>query len=137
MQKRTAPKDRSLAALSVAEVVSSFGTEMTWLSLPWFVLVTTGSPARMGLVFAAEVAPMAILGIPSGALVQRYGARRTMLACDLARAPLLALVPVLPHVGVLSYPLLLALVAIMGAVGTPYVPCQRVILPEIVGEDES
>ena len=60
------------------------------LGLPWFVLVTTGSPGKMTLVLAVEIPPMAILGIPSGALVQRLGSRTTMLVSDLARAPILA-----------------------------------------------
>src|SRR2546425_6255311 len=67
-------RDRSIAAVVLAEVASSLGTEMTWLAIPWFVLASTGSPARMGLVFAAEAAPTALLGIPGGAVVQRFGA---------------------------------------------------------------
>ncbi|MGZ4114751.1 MAG: MFS transporter, partial [Actinomycetota bacterium] len=74
----------SVIGLALAELLSSVGTEMTWLAIPWFVLTTTHSPARMGVVFAVEVAPTAILGIPAGSIVDRYGARRTMLVCDLA-----------------------------------------------------
>ena len=129
-------RKRPIAALLVAEVVSSLGTRMTWLALPWFVLVTTGSPTRMGFVFVAELVPMALLGIPSGAVVQRFGARQTMLVCDLARAPLLAAVPALHHSGLLSYELILALTAAMGVFSAPYFSSQRLILPEIVGEDE-
>ena len=40
-------RDRRLSALLAAEVVSSVGTQMTWLALPWFVLRTTGSAERM------------------------------------------------------------------------------------------
>jgi MFS family permease len=58
-----------------------------------------------------------------------------MLACDLARAPLLALVPLLHAVGVLSFPLLLVLVALMGVFATPYWSSQRLILGEVIGED--
>ena len=36
----------------------------------------------MSYVLAAQLAPMALLGIPSGTLVERLGARRTMLVCD-------------------------------------------------------
>jgi MFS family permease len=129
-------RNRPIAALVVAELTSSIGTRMTWLALPWFVLVTTGSPTRMGFVFVAELVPMALLGIPSGAVVQRFGARQTMLACDLARAPLVAAVPALHHAGLLSYPLILALTAAMGVFTAPYFSSQRLILPEIVGEDE-
>jgi hypothetical protein len=35
-----------LRALLAAEVISTTGAQMTWLALPWFVLVTTDSPAR-------------------------------------------------------------------------------------------
>ena len=88
-----------IAALVAAEVVSILGSRMTYLALPWFVLVTTGSPSKMTLVLAAEIAPMAILGIPSGMVVERLGARTTMLTCDAARIPLLASLPILHSAG--------------------------------------
>src|SRR3954452_10743955 len=128
-------RDRKLLALLTAEVVSGLGTRMTWLALPWFVLVETGSATRMGVVYAAELLPMAVLGIPMGTLVQRLGGRTTMLACDLARAPLLALVPLLHAAGVPSFPLLLVLVALMGVFSTPYWSSQRLILTEVIGHD--
>jgi MFS family permease len=70
--------NRSLLALLAAELVSRVGSQMTFLALPWFVLVTTHSPAKMGLVLAVELLPMALLGVPSGTLVTRLGARLTM-----------------------------------------------------------
>jgi predicted MFS family arabinose efflux permease len=125
-----------VGAIVVAELVSVLGTRMTYLALPWFVLVTTGSPGKMSLVLAAEMLPMALLGIPSGTLVQRLGARTTMLVSDFARAPLLAAIPILHAVGALSFGLLLALVFVLGCFMPPYFASQRVILPELVGEDE-
>ena len=98
-----------LRALLVAEIVSTTGSQMTWLALPWFVLITTGSPARMTLVMAAELLGIGAFGLPSGALLQRFGARRTMLAADGLRAPLMLLVPVLHWEGALSFPILLAI----------------------------
>ena len=123
-------------AIVVAELVSVLGTRMTYLALPWFVLVTTGSPGKMSLVLAAEMLPMALLGIPSGSLVQRLGARTTMLVSDFARAPLLAAIPILHSAGALSFGLLLALVFLLGCFMPPYFASQRVILPELVGENE-
>ncbi len=119
-----------------AEIVSVLGTRMTYLALPWFVLVTTGSPGKMSLVLAAEILPMAILGIPSGAVVQRLGSRNTMLIADFARAPILASIPLLHAADLLSFPLLLGLVALLGCFMAPYFASQRTILPELVGEDE-
>jgi MFS family permease len=126
----------AVGALVVAEVVSVLGSRMTYLALPWFVLVTTGSPGKMSLVLAAQILPMALLGIPSGALVERLGGRTTMLLSDLARAPVMAAIPLLYALGVLSFPLLLGIVFVLGAFMPPYFAAQRVVLPELVGEDE-
>jgi MFS family permease len=127
---------RSLLALLSAEILSTTGAQMTWLALPWFVLTSTGSPARMGLVMAVELAPLPVVGILGGSVVARIGARKTMLACDLARAPVMALVPALHLAGVLSFPLLLALVFVLGAFWAPYFSSQRLILPDLLGDDE-
>jgi predicted MFS family arabinose efflux permease len=129
-------KKTALGGLVAAELISVLGTRMTYLALPWFVLVTTGSPGKMSIVLAAEIAPMAILGIPSGMLVQRIGSRNTMLLADFARAPILASIPLLHSAGMLSFGLLLGLVALLGCFMPPYYASQRTILPELVGEDE-
>jgi predicted MFS family arabinose efflux permease len=126
----------AISALISAEIVSVLGTRMTYLALPWFVLVTTGSPGKMSLVLAAEILPMAVLGIPSGMLVQRLGARNTMLLSDFARAPILASIPLLHSADLLTFPLLLGIVALLGCFMPPYFASQRTILPELVGEDE-
>src|SRR2546423_4082678 len=130
-------RDRRLLALLVAETVSTSGSEMTWLALPWFVLVTTGSPARMGFMVAAGVAGAALFGLPGGALLGRIGARRTMLVADACRTPLVLAVPLLHWAGALSYPLLLVLVFAESAFFGPYFAAQRVIVPELLGEDKA
>jgi predicted MFS family arabinose efflux permease len=59
-----------------------------------------------------------------------------MLVADFARAPLMAAVPVLYALDVLSFPLLLVVVFALGSFMPPYFASQRTILPELVGEDE-
>jgi len=129
-------RNRSNLALLVAELVSTTGIQMTFVALPWFVLVTTGSVARMSYVLAAEIAPMAIFGIPGGTLVSRLGGRRTMLLSDGLRTPLMVLIPVLHWAGELSFSLLLVLVFVLGLFSAPYFAAQRVIIPELFGSDE-
>ena len=119
-----------------ATIVSQLGSQMTFLALPWFVLVTTGSPTRMGVVLAVELLPVALFGILSGSLIGRLGARRTMIIGDAARIPLMVAIPVLHSFELLSFPLLLALVFLVGCVIAPYFSAQRLILPELVGDDE-
>lgn len=55
-------RDRRVSGLLAAEVISSLGTQMTWIALPWFVLRTTHSPQRMTWVIIAEILPVAVLG---------------------------------------------------------------------------
>jgi MFS family permease len=129
-------RNRQLTALVIARFVSLSGTNMTTVALPWFVLVTTGSTVRMGLVLAVQLVPAAVLGTFSGTAVAALGSRRTLIACDTLRAPLLASVPVLHWLGVLSFPTLLGIVAVVGLFAVPYAAAAQSMLPEIVGEDE-
>jgi MFS family permease len=129
-------RERSIVALVSGEFISSLGSQMTALALPWFVLVTTGSPTRMGFVFAAELLPVVLLGVQAGVVVEWLGPRTTMLLSDAARVPIVALVPLLHAIGGLSYALILVVAALHGLFSTVYFTCQRVVIPSVVGTDE-
>jgi MFS family permease len=131
------PNRRAFVALFLAEVISTTGSEMATIALPWFVLVTTGSPARMGAVMAAEFVGMALLGIPSGRPAAALGPRRTMLVSDLTRAPLVALIPILSWAGVLSLPILLVIGLAIGAFFPAYASSQQLVFAALVGDDET
>ncbi|AGZ38978.1 MFS transporter [Actinoplanes friuliensis] len=126
---------KGIAALTAAKLISTTGSWTSTVAMPWFVLTTTGSPARMSLVLAAQVAGVVLLGLPGGALVTRLGTRRTMLLGDAARAPLIALIPLLFHVDALAFPVLLALAFTVGGFTAPYVAAQRLAVAELVGEE--
>jgi MFS family permease len=127
----------ALRALLAAEVISTTGAQMTWIALPWFVLLTTGSATRMSVVMAAEAIGLAAVGFPSGRLLNRLGARRTMLLCDGLRGPLMLVIPVLHWADALSLGLLVAVAFALGALSAPYFAANRMILPELLGEDET
>ena len=130
-------RSRPVVALLVAEVVSVTGAQMTWLALPWFVLVTTGSATKMSVAVGAELLGVAIFGVPGAKLLGRLGARRTMMLCDGARGPLVLVIPLLHWADALSFGVLVAVAAGLGAFGAPYFTAQRVIVPELLGEDEA
>ncbi len=129
-------KNRSLLGLLAAELISLTGSSMTFLALPFFVLSTTGSTAKTGWVLAAEMLPIGLLGIPSGTVVARLGAKRTMLVCDAARGPLMLVIPILHWTGHLSFPALLAATFGIGCFAAPYFSSSRLVIPEVAGEDE-
>ena len=109
---------------------------MTWLALPWFVLVTTGSATKTSFVMAAELVGLAFLGLPGGKVLGRLGARRTMILCDSVRSPLMVVIPVLHWTGGLSFAILVAVAFAIGAFSAPYFAAQKVIVPELLGEEE-
>ena len=136
MSRREIFSQPSVLALLAAEVASTTGSQMTWLALPWFVLVTTGSATQTSFVMAGEIIGLGLFGLPGGRLLGRLGARRTMIVCDSARAPMMLVIPVLHWTGGLSFPVLLAVAFGLGAMSAPYFAAQKVIVPELLGEDE-
>jgi MFS family permease len=129
-------RNRSLLGLVVAELVSFTGSSMTFVALPWFVLVTTGSIAKTAWVLAAEMLPIAIFGIPAGSLIARIGAKKTMVISDAARGPLLMVLPILKWTGNLSFGWVLVTTFAIGVFAAPYFASSRLIVPEVVGDDE-
>ncbi len=109
---------------------------MTFVALPWFVLATTGSTAKMGWVLAAEMLPIAIFGIPAGTVIAKLGAKKTMLISDAARGPLMLVIPILHSTGHLSFAALLGTTFAIGIFAAPYLASSRLVVPEVAGEDE-
>jgi MFS family permease len=99
-----------------AEVVSTTGTRMSMVAIPWFVLTSTGSPALTGLVGFAELLPLVLVLALGGPVIDRWGARRVAVLSGFVAAGLVAAIPLLDELGRLPFWLLLALVALVGAV---------------------
>lgn len=118
----------------MAETISVTGNHATRLALPWFVLETTHSAGRMSAVLATQMAAMAICGIPGGALAARFSPRRVMQVSDLAQGLLIGLVPALYAADLLSFPVLLVIVFLVGSFFAPYHAAQRVLLPSLAGD---
>jgi MFS family permease len=122
---------RGLVALLTAEAVSMIGTRMTSLALPWFVFVTTGSAGRTGLVAFAETLPYVLACALGGPLLDRVGARRASVAADATSALVVGAIPALQHRG-LTFPVLLVLVAVAGALRGSGDTAKRVVFPRTV-----
>jgi MFS family permease len=120
-----------LVGLLVAEAISLLGTRMSMVALPWFVLVTTGSVVRTGVVAFAELLPYVIAQGAGGPWVDRLGARRTAVAADAAAAVFIGLVPLLHTLGVLDLGLLALLAGATGGSRGAADSAKRVLLPGV------
>jgi MFS family permease len=106
---------RGIAGLLTSVGVSLLGTRMSFVAIPWFVLSTTHSPTRTGLVAFAEMTPYVMVQAMGGPLVDRVGARRISVVTDLMAGLCFGTVPFLHLLGDLSLPPLAGLVAVGGS----------------------
>ncbi|MFE5084211.1 MFS transporter [Streptomyces mirabilis] len=121
---------RPLGGVLAAMAVSLTGTRISVVALPWFVLVTTGSATQTGLVAFCEMTPYVVVKAFTGPLVDRIGPRAVSWTTDLASATAVAAVPLLHTLDLLSYPLLLVLVALIGAARGPGDLAKEVMVPD-------
>ncbi|WP_432881693.1 MFS transporter [Kribbella sp. CA-245084] len=120
-----------LIAFLVANVVSVCGTRVSAIAIPWFVLITTGSPVKTGLVAMAEMTPLVLVKVAGGPLIDKVGARRISVVADTASTAVVGLVPLLHTLGLLHFPTLLVLVAIAGACRGPGDSAKETLIPDI------
>jgi MFS family permease len=124
-------RNRNFSLLWMGQLVSFFGDRVHQVAIGVLVL-QAGTPLDVGIVFAATAVPNVFLGPLAGALVDRWDRRTTMIACDLVRAGLVLLVPLLINVHIaLVYLVALA----VATVGLLFRPAKTAIVPLIVEED--
>ena len=124
-------RNRNFSLLWVGQLLSFFGDRIHQVALGFLVL-QFGTEADLGFVLAATAVPSILLGPLAGALVDRWNRRVTMIVCDLLRAGLVLLVPVVItiHIG------LVVLIAFgVASLGLLFRPAKTAILPAIVEED--
>ncbi len=125
---------RGIYALLTANGISTLGTRMSVLAIPWFVLTTSGSAAETGIVVFAEMAPYVVVQGLGGPLVDRIGAWRVAITSEFVAALAMGLVPILHVSGHLEIPLLALLVAAAGAVRGAGDTGNRVLIPGLADE---
>lgn len=122
---------RPLYGWLTAGAVSLTGTRISMIAIPWFVLTTTGSATQTGLVAFAEMTPMVLLMALGGPVIDRLGPRRVAVACDLGSSVAVALIPILYAVGLLTFPILLAVVGLAGALRGPGDVAKYSLVPSV------
>nr|WP_227463674.1 MFS transporter [Nocardioides lijunqiniae] len=114
--------------------MSVTGTRVSMIAVPLFVLETTGSPTRTGLVALAEALPMVLAKVLGGPLIDRLGPRRVAITCDVGSVAAVGAIPLLHDAGLMAFPLLLVLVALAGALRGPGDAAKHAMVPTLVSE---
>lgn len=113
----------------VVSVLSLAGTRLAAIAVPWYVLTSTGSPTLTGVVAFAELAPYVVVKALAGPFIDRLGPVRVALVGDAASAAAIACVPLLHGAGLLTYPTLIALVALIGVLRAPGDGAKTTLVP--------
>ena len=122
---------RPLVTVLAANTISIAGDSVTQLGVPWYVLESTGSAARAGVVAFCALAPVAVPAWASGPFIDRVGRRRVSILSDLACGGSVAAIPLLQIGGMLHFWMLCALMALAGLAGAPGVTARGVLLPAL------
>ncbi|MFE9407660.1 MFS transporter [Streptomyces sp. NPDC006704] len=122
---------RPLTAVLTANAVSAAGSSLTLIGVPWFVLQTTGSAGRAGVVAFCATLPIVVSALAGGPVIDRVGRRRVSVGSDVVCGLAVATIPLLHQAGLLAFWLLCALMALGGLAHTPGTTARAVLLPDL------
>lgn len=117
-----------------AHLISMFGDGLYNVALPWLVYVHTHSATKTTLTVAVATLPYLLFGLIAGVYVDRWSRRLTLIGSDLARAAVLALLPLF-LLGGFNFPVVLAVAFLLPVFGRFFVPAQRATTPLLVHDD--
>jgi MFS family permease len=122
--------------LWIGQVVSDTGTDVAFIAYPLLILALTGSAALAGVVGTVRLVVQIVLGLPGGALTDRFDRRLTMIACDTIRAAVMALLVALIVLHMASWPVVMIVSVIDGGANVLFDPSATAALPVIVADSQ-
>src|SRR5215210_6946095 len=91
-------RNRELRAFWFSDWISDAGSFVTFIALAVYVNQLTGSPAAVGLALGLRSIPWFTIGPFAGVVADRVDRRSMMIASNLIRAGLVALLPFVTEV---------------------------------------
>ena len=122
---------QSFRLLALATVASAFGTWLTFVALTIDVYDRTGSAVWVSALLIADFLPAILIGIAASSLVDRLPRRRLMIASDLARVGIFAVLPFANGPGVI-----VALAALAGFATGFFRPALYAGLPNLLPDKD-
>ncbi|HEY3444377.1 MAG TPA: MFS transporter [Paludibaculum sp.] len=129
-------RSRDFRLLYIGQMISGFGSALTYVVLPVQMYQLTHSTVMVGLLGVAEFVPMLLVAFLGGALADRLNRRalilgtESLMAVTLAGLTLNALLP-RPHV-----PLLFAAAALLAALNSVHRPSMEAMTPQFFRPEE-
>jgi MFS family permease len=128
--------NRDWVLLWSGQLVSVVGTQVSQLAYPLLMLALTDSPAQAGFLSAARTIPYLLLGLPAGALVDRWDRKRVMIVCDAGRALALGSIPLALAFGWLTLAQLYVVALVEGMLNVFFNLAETAALTRVVSREQ-
>jgi MFS family permease len=135
-QPSTEPRS-GLGRLLASTGVSMIGQGTAIAAVPLLAASVTTDPLYVSIVAAASYVAWVVVGLPAGALVDRWPRRKTMVIADLFRATVLAVLGVTVVADWLSLPMLVVAVLLIASASCFFDPAAQAVVPLLVGTDQA
>jgi MFS family permease len=121
--------------LFLGQAASAVGDGVVLVAIALYVTQSTGSATDLGLVLGAQALPLVTLLLLGGVWADRLPRQRIMIATDLVRAALHALLAVLIFSGTVAIWQLVVIEACYGAAQAFFQPAYSGLVPQTVPEE--
>jgi MFS family permease len=129
-------RHRDFRLLWLGQTTSLVGDGITAIALALYITQSTGSASKLGLVLAAYSAPLVALVLIGGVWADRLRRQRVMIATDLTRFVLYALLGTLILTGDPPLGVIMVIVAGEGAATAFFEPAYSGLVPQTVPEED-
>lgn len=127
---------RGLNRLLASTGVSIAGQGMVLAAVPLLAARLTTDPFEVSLTVAATYAAWLVVGLPAGALVDRWPRRTTMVVADVVRAVVVGALAIAVLTGAVQLWALVGCVFLLGVAGCFFDPAAQAALPLVVGRNQ-
>ncbi len=128
--------NRAYILFWLGSLISSFGDSFTVFGLAWYVLRRSNSPLDVGLTFLIFQLPSLFSSFIAGWLLDHFRRETVMLCDNLLRGVLVMLIPLLAIHGLLSFPILYSIIALLGALSVITSVGSQTIITDLVSPED-
>jgi len=140
VEKTSLWHNRNFVSLWTSETISQFGSQFTQLALPLTAVIILGATAEeLGILGFAGSISWLLFGLLVGVYVDRHRKKRIMVTSNILRGSLLALIPIVAVLGLitrLGIPFLYAITFFIGFLQVFYDVTYQSYLPSLVQRDQ-
>jgi MFS family permease len=129
-------RNRNYRLLWGSQTLTAFGGSAVAITFPLLALTITGSAATVGLVVGTSAAASLLIGLPGGALVDRWNRKKVMLGCEVTGVIASLSLVVALWWGVASVAHMMVVAAVSGACGALFAPAEEACLPNLVPDEQ-